>query len=191
VDRRHFTQDTAGAEISGPVEEKPRYPTFVEELLERTARTEKRYAERMQQVGEELAKTKARLEAEYERKFASGKTGLLIPFLEVLDNLERAVEAARSSGSCADLIEGVEMTAALFRARLRLHAVEPIEIMGLPFDPNVSQAVGVVPVTDRNQDGVVVEEVLRGYRMAETLIRPAQVRVGRYAGEQASAGSES
>jgi molecular chaperone GrpE (heat shock protein) len=51
----------------------------------------------------------------------------------------------------------------------------------------VSQAIGIVPVSDRAQDGVVVEEVLRGYRMGDSLVRPAQVRVGQVQDGRSSA----
>jgi molecular chaperone GrpE (heat shock protein) len=190
VDKRHFTEAASGAVTSGAVEEKPRYPSFVEELIERTARTEKRYAEKVKEINEELSRTKSRLEAEHERRLAASKADLLLPFLEVLDNLERAMTAAKDEGACADLLEGLELTAALFRSRLKTHAVEPLEVVRLPFDPNVSQAVGVVAVADPNEDGLVIEEVLRGYRMAETVIRPAQVRVGRHIAEPVGSGSE-
>lgn len=180
VDKRHFRQAELDAPVTGPVAEKPRYPSFVEELMAKSAETERRYAERVKQVDQEIARSKARLEADYERRLALSKQDLLLPFLEVLDNLERALEAA-SAGSKEDLIAGVKMTAGLFEGRLRAHAVEKLQVVDQPFDPNVSQAVGMVAVTDPGKDGVVVEELLPGYRMGENLLRPAQVRVGRLA----------
>lgn len=179
VDKRHFSPADLQAPLSGAVEEKPRYPSFVEELMARVAETERRFAERVKQVDQEIARSKGRLEAEYGRKLALEKQQLLLPLLEVLDNLERALQAAEA-GSKDDLIEGVKMTAALFRAKLKAHAVEPLEVLNQPFDPNQSQAVGVVPVSEPSRDGVVVDELLPGYRMGDGLLRPAQVRVGQY-----------
>jgi molecular chaperone GrpE len=49
-----------------------------------------------------------------------------------------------------------------------------------PFDPNLEQAVGTIKVTDAGRDGIVIEEVQTGYRMHGQLLRPAQVRVGRF-----------
>jgi molecular chaperone GrpE len=180
VDKRHFVQADTGTPVTVPAEDKPRYPTFVEELLARVAETERRFKEKVAQIDQETARTKARLEAEYQRKLALSERELLQPFLGVLDNLERALQAVSAGGSKDVLYEGLKMTAALFQARLKEHAIEPIEVLDQPFDPNVSQAVGVVPVGDQSRDGRVVEEILRGYRMGDTLLRPAQVRVAEY-----------
>jgi len=148
--------------------------------LARVAETERRFKEKVTQIDQDTARTKARLEAEFERKLAIAKQDLLQPLLDVLDNLERALQTAAARGNRDDLLEGVQMTASLFQARLKAHAIEPLEVLDRPFDPNVSQAVGVVPVKDQARDGCVVEELLRGYRMGENLLRPAQVRVGQY-----------
>ena len=180
VDRRHFTAADTETPATGYVEEKPRYPTYVEELLAKVADTERRFKEKVAQIDQETARTRARLVAEYERKLVLDKLDLLQPFLDVLDNLERALQAVSAGGDKADLLEGVKMTAALFQARLKARAIDPIEVMNRPFDPNLSQAIGVVPVTDQARDGIVVEELLRGYRMGESLLRPAQVRVGEF-----------
>ena len=180
VDRRHFTDAAVESPVTGYTEEKPRYPTYVEELLAKVADTERRFKEKVAQIDQETARTKARLAAEYERKLTLDKIDLVQPYLDVLDNLQRALQAVLAGGDKADLLAGVKMTAELFQAKLKAQAIEPIEVMNLPFDPNLSQAVGVVPVNDQARDGIVVEELLRGYRMGETLLRPAQVRVGEF-----------
>ena len=53
--------------------------------------------------------------------------------------------------------------------------------MGLPFDPHVAEAVDTVAVAEEGRDGVVVQEVRPGYRIAGRVVRPARVRVGRLA----------
>ena len=97
----------------------------------------------------------------------------------MLDNLERAIEAAETGGKTEDLLQGVEMTANAFRSKLQEHGVEAIPVLDQPFDPNLHQALGVIAVSDENKDGHVVEEVLRGYKLGDQLLRPAQVRVGK------------
>lgn len=180
VDKRHFTDAAAASPVTGYTEEKPRYPTYVEELLAKVADTERRFKEKVAQIDQETARTKARLAAEYERKLVLDKVNLLQPFLDVLDNLERALQAVPVGGAKSDLLAGVKMTVELFQAKLKAQSIEPIDVMNLPFDPKLSLAVGVVPVNNRARDGIVVEELLRGYRMGETLLRPAQVRVGEF-----------
>jgi molecular chaperone GrpE len=177
IDKRHFLDDGAVSSPGSAAETEPRYPTYVEELISKVKETERRFADRVKQVDQEIARSKARIEADFERRLALGKQDLLLPFLEVLDNLERALKAAAADRN-DDLVQGLNLTVALFRARLRAHSVERIEVLGLPFDPNLSQAVGVVAVEDPAKDGIVVEELLPGYRMGDSLLRPAQVRVG-------------
>jgi molecular chaperone GrpE len=165
----------------GPVpEEKPRYPSYVEELMARMAETERRFQEKKKQIDEEIARVKARLEADFVRKVDREKQNILLPFLEVLDNLQRALNAATQAGTVEHLLEGVEMTASLFLSKLQSLGVEHIPALGQQFDPNLEQAVGTVKVDDAAHDGIVVEEVQPGYRMGEQLLRPAQVRVGAF-----------
>lgn len=177
IDKRHFL-DLDKLDLKAAVEEKPRYPTYVEELMGRVKETERRFEERKQQIDQEIARTRTRLEADYTRRLEFEKQKLVLPILDVLDNLERALGTVIKPGSVDHLREGVEMTANLFRARLQALGVEPVSLLGKPFDPNLGQAIATVEVADEERDGIVVDEVLRGYKMGDQLLRPAQVRVG-------------
>lgn len=178
VDKRHFldldSMDTKQAQ------EKPRYPSFVEELMARTAEMEKKFEEKKKQIDEEIDRTKARLEADYTRRLDLERQKMALPFLEILDNLQRAIEAASGSRNVEDLEEGVRMTADLFQTKLQSIGVEAIESLNEPFDPNLAQAVGRIPVSDAQLDGIVIEEFQRGYTMKGQLLRPAKVRVGHH-----------
>jgi molecular chaperone GrpE len=154
----------------------------VEELLARCEEAERRFQQRRREMDEETARVRGRLEADFRRRLELERRDLLSPFLEVLDNLERTIASAGTTRNIENLLAGVEMTASLFRARLKSAGVEPVAVLDRPFDPNSSQAVGLVEVPDPERDGVVVEEVVRGYRMGDQLLRPAQVRVGKLAG---------
>ena len=179
VDKRHFVNlDTL--DTTDTAEEKPRYPTYVEELMARMAETERKFQEKKQQIDEEIGRTKARLESDFERKLELEKQKIVLPFLEVLDNLQRALDSASQAGTIDHLLEGVEMTASLFRSKLRSIGVEAVPSLNQPFDPNLAQAIGTVSVSEADHDGVVVEEVQSGYCMNGQLLRPAQVRVGRF-----------
>lgn len=177
IDKRQFLNPDTIDSGTAP-EDKPRYPSYVEELMARMAETERKFQEKKQQIDEEINRTRARLEGDFERKLSLEKQNILLPFLEVMDNLERALNSASQTGKILPLIEGVEITANLFRAKLRAMGVEAIPALDQPFDPNLAQAVGTVRVKDAGSDGVVVEEVQRGYVMNGQLLRPAQVRVG-------------
>jgi molecular chaperone GrpE len=178
VDKRHFVNldsiDTATLS-----EEKPRYPTYVEELMARVAETERKFQEKKKQIDEEISRTKTRLENDFERKLQLEKQKLVLSFLEILDNLQRAMDAASQAGTVEHLLEGVQMTADVFRSKLQSLGVESIPALNQPFDPNLEQAVGTVKVKEASQDGIVLEELQSGYLMEGQLLRPAQVRVGR------------
>ncbi|MBN1570413.1 MAG: nucleotide exchange factor GrpE [Acidobacteria bacterium] len=179
IDKRQFVNlDTVDKTTIG--EEKPRYPTYVEELMARMAETERRFQEKKQQIDDEIGRTKSRLESDFERKLELEKQKIILPFLEVMDNLQRALDSAVHSGTIENLLEGVQMTANLFRAKLQAMGVEAIPAINQPFDPNLEQAIGTVKVTDAERDGIVVEEVQSGYSMNGQLLRPARVRVGRF-----------
>ena len=180
IDKRSFCNpDSAGTE-GGKVPEKPRYPSYVEELLAKVAAAERNFEEKKRLIDEEIARTRTRLEADSQRRVELERQKMLLPFLDILDNLERAINAAATSGDVDSLLEGVQMTASLLRSKFQALGVEPIPVIGQEFDPNVGQAVGVIEVTEPARDGMVVDEVLRGYRMGDQLLRPARVRVGQY-----------
>jgi molecular chaperone GrpE len=179
IDKRPFA-NLDNIDMADVPEGKPRYPSFVEELMARTAETERRFQEKKKQIDEEIARTKARLETDFVRKLDLERQQIILPFLEVLDNLQRALNAATQAGTVEHLLDGVQMTASLFVAKLQSLGVEPILALGQQFDPALEHAIGTVKVADAARDGLVVEEIQPGYRMNEQLLRPAQVRIGRF-----------
>lgn len=129
---------------------------------------------------ENYRKRVARERAE-ERRFAGQE--VLRDVLDVKDNLVRAVAA---QGSAEDLRVGVEMTLRHFEQVLQNAGVERIEALDQPFDPAVHEAVQRVEEDGIDQP-VVVDEMQRGYRLHERLLRPARVVVAVPAGEASSA----
>jgi molecular chaperone GrpE len=178
IDKRKFLTIDKVDKNSLP-EEKPRYPTYVEELMARMAETERKFQEKKKQIDEEIGRTRTRLESDFERKLEMETQQIVLPFLEVLDNLQRAVDAASSSHDAQSLVQGVKMTISLFRSKLASIGVETMPSLQQPFDPNLQQAVGSIEVKEAKLDGIVLEELQIGYSMKGRLLRPAQVRVGR------------
>jgi len=182
IDRRPFA-NLEDLPLQAPLEEKPRYPTYVEELQARVSETQRRFEEMKSQMRDEVERTRARLHADFERRVQLEKRNTILPLLEVLDNLERALAAAGSARNPEALQQGIEMTVGLFRSKLRSLGVESIEVLNRPFDPHEGQATATVQVTSPDLDGIVVDEVARGYRMGDQMLRPAEVRVGSYRAE--------
>lgn len=98
---------------------------------------------------------------------------LLLEFLPVLDNLERALQAGEGPG----LLEGVELTARGFREALAKAGVTPIEAVGKPFDPHLHEVM--MQVEGESEEPLVVEEFVKGYKLGERVLRPASVKVER------------
>ena len=182
IDRRPFV-NLDNLPLQAPLEEKPRYPTYVEELQARVSETQRRFEEMKSQMRDEVERTRARLHADFERRVQLEKRNTILPLLEVLDNLERALAAAGSARNPEALQQGIEMTVDLFRSKLRSLGVESIAVLNRPFDPHEGQATATVQVTSPDLDGIVVDEVARGYRMGDQMLRPAEVRVGSYRAE--------
>jgi len=96
--------------------------------------------------------------------------------LRVMDNFERAMQAAEESQSFDKLMEGVQLTYRQLQSLLREAGVQPIEAVGKPFDPNFHEAVQRVE-SPEHPDETVLEEVERGYMIQSRVLRPSRVKV--------------
>ena len=103
---------------------------------------------------------------------------VITAILPVLDNLDRALEAA-SSEDTASIVKGVEMVQRQFVGVLENLGVSIIKAEGEKFDPALHDAAGTQQVEDAELDGKVVAERLKGYRTKDRVLRPAQVVVGK------------
>lgn len=122
-------------------------------------------------------KKRARRESDEFKKYAN--ESLIAALLPVVDNLERAISSFKENGLDKDpLSEGVSLTLAeMFRALERFH-VTPIESLGQPFDPNFHEAV-MQESSDAHPDNTVIQELQRGYRIHDRLLRPSMVVVSK------------
>lgn len=125
---------------------------------------------RMQAEFENARKRSERERAEF-REFATGN--VVEQFLPVLDHFELALKA---SGSVEQLRSGVELIVKQMGEVLRQLQVTPVPAIGEPFDPRVHEALGTVEREDI-PDQHVAEEIRRGYKIRDRLLRPAMVRV--------------
>jgi len=106
-------------------------------------------------------------------KYASERIiGALLP---VLDNFERAIEAARSNQDYDSLAQGVEMIFRQLQKVLEDEGLKPIEALDCQFDPNVHEAV-LREACDK-EENVVLEELQKGYYLKDKVLRPSKVKV--------------
>jgi molecular chaperone GrpE len=101
---------------------------------------------------------------------------LVTELLPVVDNFERALQVESTDGEAKPFIEGIEMVYRQLIAALKKESVEVIATVGEAFDPNIHQAVMQVE-NDQYESNIVVEEMQRGYKLKDRVIRPAMVKV--------------
>jgi molecular chaperone GrpE len=131
--------------------------------------------ERMLRIAAEFENYKKRTRREQADAEAKAKESVLRDMLEIADNLERAVAVAESTDPKA-LVQGVQLVLRLFQNKLERYDVKPVEAKGQPFDPRVHDAISQIPTTDA-PPGSVVNEVQKGYKIGDRLLRPALVAV--------------
>ncbi len=125
-----------------------------------------------------------------ERRFDQRRERLLLKFIDILDNLDRALEAAEQSYAAQPLIEGLILVRTQLLQTLQDEGLERLPALGLPYDPSISEAVELRPVDDPDHHNLVVQEALRGYRLNGRIARASRVVVGEYHGEPVAATSE-
>ena len=105
-----------------------------------------------------------------------GNEQILKELLPVVDNLERAVKAAKDNGNNDGLVQGVDLTLKQLMGVLMKFGVQPVATVGQPFDPAAHHAVTSVE-SAQTAENHVVEEFQRGYRLHDRILRAAMVSV--------------
>ena len=182
TDRRpRFEADSEG---EAPSAEAPgaRYPSFVAELEARAHVAEEKLAQALDLLRRREAEAddfRARLRREMEKRSRAQVDAVLREILEVVDSLDRGVEAAAVETDPASLRQGLIQVRDQFLSFLGRQGVEPMNLLGTDYDPHAAEAVAVVPARQEADHNKVAEEVRRGFTIDGQVLRPAQVRVAR------------
>ncbi|MDR0269005.1 nucleotide exchange factor GrpE [Paenibacillus sp.] len=107
-------------------------------------------------------------------KYASSK--LITELLPIIDNFDRAIAAAGDSAEIESFAKGVNMIFRQLEGVLKAEGLETMDSVGQPFNPEFHQAIMQVE-SDEHEEGIVVEEVQRGYKLKDKVLRPAMVKV--------------
>ena len=184
--RRILVDDDEGADPNAEAEAPSLKPSYVEELEARTKAAEQktlevqsRFEQLRKRLQSETDETRQRLNRAADERAQRDKADFIAGLLPVLDNLQRATEAAETGSSSEVIAEGVRRTAASFENALTAAGVEPIDAVGQMFDPELHEAIETVEVAPEDE-GRVVAQHTRGYKIGDRLLRPARVKVGRY-----------
>lgn len=134
------------------------------------------YLEGWQRTRADFSNFKKRVERDQAQVYQNAAANVILKFLEVLDDLERALKNRPQQGDGAAWADGIELIYRKFSAILEAEGVTPIEAEGQTFDPLLHEAVTREENTGL-ESGQIIEVVKQGYRLGERVLRPAQVRV--------------
>lgn len=164
---------------SGEIEEEPETkPSYVVELETKIAAKDEEIARLIAQyksASTEFDDARARLRKEVSKDVERGRRSLIVSFLEVLDNLDRALESAVDKSDA--FVAGVSIVRQQFITTLDGMGVKRLDPLGQPFDPALHEAVSSVPTQPGAAANTVVGVVRPGYLIGDEVLRPAAVAV--------------
>jgi len=148
------------------------------EALQKALAEEKEKAEKLlanwQRAEADLANYKRHSEQEKEELGKFANTTLMLSILSALDDLERAFTNIPPRMAKTEWVSGIRLIERKLRASLEAQGLAQIKAQGQPFDPNLHEAVR----HGRGKEGIVIEEIQKGYRLHDRVIRPTMVVVG-------------
>jgi molecular chaperone GrpE len=176
TDRRWWAR---GEEATDPADAPSLKPTYIEELEQRLAAKDTELQQiiaRYRGASEEFEQARVRLRKEVTKDVERGRRTMLTSFLDVLDNLDRALAAA---GERPDdpLVRGVSLVQQQFVSVLEGLGITRVDPMGQAFDPAHHEAVATTPPSDGVAPGQVVGVIRPGYVIGDDVLRPAMVAV--------------
>jgi len=121
---------------------------------------------------------RAQREMDEERKFSP--LPIVRDLLPVLDNLRRATDAARSANEPSNLVQGIDLVLQQIEQVLARYGVTPIPAVGQPFDPHLHEALTQMPSAE-HPPLTVLQELERGYKLHDRVVRPGKVIVSQAA----------
>ncbi|MBI4639490.1 MAG: nucleotide exchange factor GrpE [Candidatus Tectomicrobia bacterium] len=167
------------------LDERDRLIQTVQKQLEEKSKEAESYLDRLSRLQAEFENYKKRVIKEREEYFALATAELILKFLPILDNLERAMAALGTSSHPDALGEGIKIILQQFKATLTNIGVEEIQSIGENFDPLKHDAMMIVESPDHD-DQTIIEELEKGYYFKERVLRPAKVVVAKKRSEEIS-----
>ena len=160
-------------------------PTLRQQLAEEREKAE-RYLGQWQRAAADLQNYKRRTEQERADVAKYAAFPLMLHLLPIADDLQRALNSVSAHLAVLTWVQGIELIYRKLQHTLEIHRLSEVKTAGETFDPNFHEAV----MTAAGEDGKVIEELQKGYRLHDRVIRPAMVVVGRGRGDEAARTSE-
>jgi len=151
----------------------------LEASLEDERKRAEKYLSQLKYARADLENLQKQTQKRLDEMLSRANGRLLMQLLPLLDELHLAVEVLKAGKG--DIVEGVEMVRGKFEKLMATEGVSPIEAIGEPFDPRFHEAVLEVETHDQ-PDGTVIEELRKGYKFKDRVLRASMVKVVRNPG---------
>ena len=172
--------DTAPTDTAAPDTERPQTPSL-DDLQARIAQLEKESAEHKDnwlRAAADYRNFKRRADQERAELIRNASAGLVLKLLPVIDDMERALNSVPAEIAATSWFEGIRLIAQKLQTVLESEGVTPIEALGQDFNPHLHEAV-IYESAEDGQDGKVIAELQKGYKMRDRVLRPTMVKVGK------------
>ncbi len=136
----------------------------------------KDYLNRLTYLQADFENYRKRIEKELQEAIQRSNERLILCLIDVLDDLESATSAGKTTENKEALLEGVEMVHKKLGKLLEKEGLVRLETIGKPFDPTMHEILAEIPTED-HQHGIVVEEARKGYMFKGKLLRPSIVKI--------------
>jgi molecular chaperone GrpE len=170
-------QRDSGEGLSSEVNPEVTDAEDIEALKQALAEEEEKtkgYLANWQRAEADFINYKRRSEQEKEEISKFATSALMLNILPILDDLERAFASSPPRLAKHGWVDGIKLIDRKLRATLEAQGLSPINALGEPFDPHLHEAVR----QDKGKEGIVIEEVQKGYTFRDKVIRPSKVVVG-------------
>jgi len=127
-----------------------------------------------QRTQADLMNYKRRAEQEKEEIGRFGNTAIMLSLLPIMDDLERALISIPDDLAKHSWVDGIRLIERKLQTNLEVQGLSQVKALGEPFDPNLHEAM----MQGKGKEGTVVEEIEKGYKLNNRLIRPSKVVVG-------------
>lgn len=160
--------------LQAQVEQTEDIEALEQALFEEKEKSE-RYLANWQRAQADFINYKKRAEQEKKETVEFANSGLLLNLLTVVDDLERAFVSLPPRLSKSSWIEGIELIYNKLKGILEAHGLTEIKAKGKPFDPHLHEAV----MRQEGEEDIVIEEIQKGYKLKDRVLRPSKVIVGK------------
>ncbi|MBA7661811.1 Protein GrpE [subsurface metagenome] len=170
---KHREPEDPNSQVEPEVAEIEDIKALKQALAEEKAKAEEHLAG-WQRAQADFMNYKRRTEQEKEEISKFANSILMLNILPVLDDLERALTSIPPRLAKLDWIDGIRLIERKLQTSLEAQGLSRIKALGEPFDPTLHEAARM----DKGREGIVIEEIQKGYKLHDRVIRPSKVVVG-------------